>query len=604
MTRSPSDVITLAPNTCRTEADAMRGNPSDLYDYRDERGNILFRVARWNFIDETGEPAKAIRPQHLEGEQWVHGLPDDTPRILLGLNNLHKWSDRPVLVVEGEKTARAAQKLVTDHIATTWLGGCGGVSHADWSPLAQRHCVLWPDNDDAGKKAMREVAGHLNSVGARSVRGVELPEVLPKGWDLADPIPGGIKFDPEQLIKDAPEFFPPDQIIRKPSPIGFHETFELNPQRPRALLPGLIPMAPWGLVGEGGIAKSTVVLWGMVHCVLGRPWLGREWEESGPCLYITAEDDREMVQYRVRKICDAMKLTIPDQQKVGELLHVEDVSGRMMRFAETDRNGNIIPTLHVEDIIRAYRDEGLAWTAADPTTFFGPGERLVNDGEKALMEVARDLSRGLGGCSFQYIHHTGQEAAKSKSTHQYTGRGGSAFADNSRGIWVMVNNNTDDPNYPRPTSVKASDVQDGRVIRIHVPKYSIGERYKKPLWIVRQFRDWFDFRYHEAIEPTPEEKAEQKKQESGQLACFVAQAMHDYLDLLDDYSYPSLTDVLDAISPEDANGKPIGKHKKRSFANIATAKGAIHKREIPESERTRGRKEYIAKGRKPTEILW
>ena len=62
--------------------------------------------------------------------------------------------------------------------------------------------------------------------------------------------------------------------------------------------------------------------------------------------------------------------------------------------------------------------------------------------------------------------------------------------------------------------------------------------------------------------------------------------------------------MLDAIAPKDKNGRLIAKHKKRSFANFAISKGAIHKRDIPESERGRGRKEYIAKGKKLTEILW
>lgn len=66
----------------------------------------------------------------------------------------------------------------------------------DWTPLAGRDVVLWPDADEVGIKAMcgwqndagdfrPGVAHYLSRVGVRSIRMIDT-EGRPKGWDIAD----------------------------------------------------------------------------------------------------------------------------------------------------------------------------------------------------------------------------------------------------------------------------------------------------------------------------------------------------------------------------------------------------------------------------------
>jgi RecA-family ATPase len=390
-------------------------------------------------------------------------------------------------------------------------------------------------------------------------------------------------------------------VITSPSPIGFRETFEEDPPAPKSLLPGILPRNVCSFVGEGGIAKSTVELWMMIHCILGQPCLGREWVDPGPCLYITAEDEIDLVRYRVRRLCDGMRLSQSEQYEVAARLFIEDVSGKMMRFVESDSQGNLSLTKHLDDIIAAYGNQNIVWACADPTVFFGPGERFVNDAEAALMQAGRYLSHGLGGCTFQFIHHVGQSAAREKVVDQYAGRGGSALADNGRGTWVMVAHSKDDEEYPRPTSVLPSDVKDGRVMRLHVPKYSIGEQYRKPIWLVRQHGNWFDIRYHEHLEPTPEERKAQKKEEKGTTAALVAMAAHEYIDELGPGIYPSLTQIIDGLELE---GVKLGRDKKRAYLNSAAGKGVIIVEPLPEGVTMSGRKNYVTKGRSPQSVTW
>lgn len=127
-------------------------------------------------------PGKRIRPLWWDGSQWLWKAPP-TPRPLY-------WSRRhataPVLIVEGEKTADAAAVLLPSHAVAAWPSGCKAIDKADWSPVAGRRCVLWPDADDVGREAMDKLAPLLLKAGAMQVRIVTPPADVPEGWDLAD----------------------------------------------------------------------------------------------------------------------------------------------------------------------------------------------------------------------------------------------------------------------------------------------------------------------------------------------------------------------------------------------------------------------------------
>jgi len=125
---------------------------------------------------------KRIRPLWWDGEAWRWKAPP-TPRPLY-------WARRdanlPLLIVEGEKTADAAAALFSGHAVVTWPSGCKAIDKADWSPVAGRRCVLWPDADMPGHEAMAKLAPRLLAAGATQVRIVHPPEGVPEGWDLAD----------------------------------------------------------------------------------------------------------------------------------------------------------------------------------------------------------------------------------------------------------------------------------------------------------------------------------------------------------------------------------------------------------------------------------
>jgi uncharacterized protein (DUF927 family) len=161
-----------------------RGPPSARWTYRNAAGEVLGYVARF---DEPG--GKVVLPLTYRdaggGPRWQWQAFDE-PRPLYGLEQLAERPSAPVLVVEGEKAADAARARLPAFVAVTWPGGSKATAKVDWSPLAGRRVVIFPDADEPGQDAARHVARLALAAGAASAAVVALPASLPKGWDLAD----------------------------------------------------------------------------------------------------------------------------------------------------------------------------------------------------------------------------------------------------------------------------------------------------------------------------------------------------------------------------------------------------------------------------------
>ena len=157
-----------------------------MWHYRDAEGRLLGHVLRFDKEDGSKETRPLVFCEGPDGQgQWRWQM-FAAPRPLYGLERLRARMEAPVLLVEGEKTADAAQELFPDLVAVTSPGGSNAAGKADWSPLQGRAVTIWPDADGAGAKYALQVATLLQDIGAGSVRLVELPKDLPQSWDLAD----------------------------------------------------------------------------------------------------------------------------------------------------------------------------------------------------------------------------------------------------------------------------------------------------------------------------------------------------------------------------------------------------------------------------------
>src|SRR5215204_1203770 len=89
------------------------------------------------------------------GWHWI-GWGDARP--LYRLPEIVARPDAPILVVEGEKTADAAQTLLPEFSVTTSMNGSNSPEKTDWDACAGRSVVIWRDNDAEGLNYARALA--------------------------------------------------------------------------------------------------------------------------------------------------------------------------------------------------------------------------------------------------------------------------------------------------------------------------------------------------------------------------------------------------------------------------------------------------------------
>ena len=156
------------------------------YVYHDRIGEPLYRVVRWGpektFTQERYEPATG---KFVGGKGCMAGVQRVPYR-------LHEWADETgrVFVVEGEKDADRLASL--GELATTNAGGAGKWPKDFAGYFAGREVIICGDNDQAGKKHVRQVAASLRPV-ARSLRIVWVPPLV--GKDVRDWLDAGHTLD-------------------------------------------------------------------------------------------------------------------------------------------------------------------------------------------------------------------------------------------------------------------------------------------------------------------------------------------------------------------------------------------------------------------------
>lgn len=152
------------------------GKPSKRYAYLTLAGDVNFYHDRFEPKKEGDRkqfaPLTLWRNQTGECE-WRYKAPP-TNRPLYNLPSLLALPDATVWIVEGEKAADALIELMPDKPIVSWQGGSQAVFKADFTPLADRKCVIWPDNDQAGLKAKDKIIQMLQAVNAQSIKQVNL----------------------------------------------------------------------------------------------------------------------------------------------------------------------------------------------------------------------------------------------------------------------------------------------------------------------------------------------------------------------------------------------------------------------------------------------
>jgi uncharacterized protein (DUF927 family) len=183
-------IAPIPPSAFPLQAKLRGKDPRSTWIYYDAEARPLCVECRWP--TDTGKEVRiATWCRNRDGrEAWrlKHLLP---PRPIFGLNRLAQRPLAPVLVVEGPKKCEPAERLFPDYVAIAWPGGAKSAHLVDWTPLKGRKVTIWPDNDDAGRKATVKIASLALAAGAVSALVVPVPTDFPPKWDLADKAPDG-----------------------------------------------------------------------------------------------------------------------------------------------------------------------------------------------------------------------------------------------------------------------------------------------------------------------------------------------------------------------------------------------------------------------------
>ncbi|HEV2680937.1 MAG TPA: VapE domain-containing protein [Rhodanobacter sp.] len=185
------------------------GEPTAVYTYRDGKGRTLLHVVRF---DPEGVRKQVVPLSWCndpkKGERWAWRGITSGKVPMYGLDLLAKYPDADVLVVEGEKTADAANACLSDGmVAVCWLGGTARADSIHLKALHGRRVTLWPDFDaqrvkptggekpesmpllplqeQPGFHAMMTIAGQLKGHAQLTMVGYS-PDNWPHGWDIAD----------------------------------------------------------------------------------------------------------------------------------------------------------------------------------------------------------------------------------------------------------------------------------------------------------------------------------------------------------------------------------------------------------------------------------
>lgn len=159
------------------------GKNDGYWEYRTVDDQSLCFTVRKNRKDG----GKTVTPWRIIDGEWVNrGFSPEDHVPFYNAHLLSKYPNKPILIVEGEKTACMGANLYPEFNVITWLGGCDRVKKINPKLLTDKVVYILPDNDEPGFKAARKLQELLHSV-VKKLFYVDVSTFnVPEKWDLAD----------------------------------------------------------------------------------------------------------------------------------------------------------------------------------------------------------------------------------------------------------------------------------------------------------------------------------------------------------------------------------------------------------------------------------
>jgi len=208
-----------------------------------------------------------------------------------------------------------------------------------------------------------------------------------------------------------------------------------------------------------------------------------------------------------------------------------------------------------------------------------------------MMSAGRKISKELGCCT-AFVHHVGKQAGRDKTLDQYSGRGGSAFADNSRAMWSMARYEKGDAGVGAIPEDIMDMIEDGcDVSRLVVTKMSYGSKPKETLWIGRDKHEAWEFHtYWSTIEDKVKSvKATKEIEETvnnEQVGLVVAEINRQ----LGEGVFPNIRSMRSSVIMWGE--KKLSAHRITDLIKLAESRQLIYEADLPEHLVRGARKTY------------
>ena len=393
-----------------------------LHTYCDAAGRPTHYVRRLEARNGRRKQFIPLTYGRLNGKPGWHAKHPASPRPLYGLEKLATRPEAPVIVCEGEKAADAAAWLFPDRICITWPGGTGNVAHTDWTPLAHREVIIWPDNDQPGHKAAEEIAALLPQARILQVRD------LGQGADAADVLPD----DPETWLLE--RLTPASRSEERP--LWFIEdqwSEAAIPKRPWIARGYALRGAVTVIVGSPGISKSTLAIRYSVSLAFGLEF--NQLVPVRPCrvMYYNVEDSADEQRRRFSAVLRQVgrqpadlkdKVVIAGPNQVGTLVELNPDTRRVTYTGAMQA---------LEERIAAFRPDMLI---LDPLVELHGGEENDNTALRAIMASFRTLA-GRYDMAVVLLHHT-RKGATGNAGDPDSSRGASSIIGAARIVLTVA----------------------------------------------------------------------------------------------------------------------------------------------------------------------
>jgi 5S rRNA maturation endonuclease (ribonuclease M5) len=344
-------------------------------------------------IRHSGLPMK-YAPFSLDANgSWLMKRPEG----LLPLYITNNYPEKPVIVNEGEKAMRGAERI-WNYDVCTWHGGATGWNKTDWSAIYGREVYIWADNDEAGIKCAYEIAGELKKNGCKT-KVIQPPETFNDKDDLWDAAERG-DFTHDSLLK----YIETIKEKKEKGSLTFRRADEVLSEvtNPKWLIKDVVEeeslMQIYGAPKSG---KSFVAIAMSCAIATGQDFYGNKAFKK-PVLYIVGEGLRGCKR-RLSAIQQGM------YSLKGAPLYLSD---RAVRIGDKDDFERLVQEIEAVKSIEG--DIGMIVVDTFQRNFGGGNENSAEDVGNFIHQLDGLIS--TYGCNVCIVHHSGHEGTRARGS--------------------------------------------------------------------------------------------------------------------------------------------------------------------------------------------